>query len=214
MLIAHNHKVHTVSCDCCNLNAHYTSGVKYHRMQKKRKKKKKVQCFEQTQRPRPDVYNNWSQTDRTRLLTTSKGSHSADRGYSPYAFKYRNNGPYESVQLSPLTDWVVGETWRTIQQRSSSSRYYRRPFWVVLAWVRISFDVVHPVCSLPTTASPTFQDSLEDGFEETVVAWGMPKPCKFPSLDSYQKGFQSIYKNTDLAPVSYTHLTLPTKLSV
>ena len=38
-----------------------------------------------------------------------------------------------SVQFSPLTDWVVGWTRGTIQQRSSSSLFYRRPLWAVLA---------------------------------------------------------------------------------
>ena len=36
---------------------------------------------------------------------------------------------FSSVQFSPLTDCVVGETWRTIQQRSSSTfpvRYHRQ----------------------------------------------------------------------------------------
>ena len=46
------------------------------------------------------------------------------------------------------------------------------------------FDVVHPVFPLPTTASPTVQGALEDGFGEAVVACDMPKPCKFPSFDS------------------------------
>ena len=43
-----------------------------------------------------------------------------------------------SVQFSPLTGWVVGTTWRTIQQRSSSSLFSGRPLWVVLTWVRMS----------------------------------------------------------------------------
>ena len=32
------------------------------------------------------------------------------------------------TQFSSLTDWVVVGTWRTIQQRSSSSHFYKRPF--------------------------------------------------------------------------------------
>ena len=45
-------------------------------------------------------------------------------------------------------------------------------------------DVVHPAFSLPTTASPTLQGALKDGFGEAVVACYMPETCKFPSLDS------------------------------
>ena len=40
-----------------------------------------------------------------------------------------------SVQFSPFTEWVVGGTWGTIQQRSSSGLFWRRPLWTVLAWV-------------------------------------------------------------------------------
>ena len=45
------------------------------------------------------------------------------------------------------------------------------------------FDVVHPEFPLPTTASPTDQDALKDGFGEAVVACDVPEPCTFPSLD-------------------------------
>ena len=37
------------------------------------------------------------------------------------------------------------------------------------------FDAVHPAFSLPTTASPTRQGALKDGFGETVVACYMPE---------------------------------------
>ena len=37
---------------------------------------------------------------------------------------------------------------------------------------------------LPTTASPTLQGALKDGFGESVVACDMPEPCKFPSFRS------------------------------
>ena len=37
------------------------------------------------------------------------------------------------VQFSPLPDWSIGGTWGTIQQRSSSSLFCRRPSWAVLA---------------------------------------------------------------------------------
>ena len=51
------------------------------------------------------------------------------------------------------------------------------------------FDVVHPAFPLPTTASPTLQGDLKDGFRENVVAYDMPELCRFPSLDSYHKRF-------------------------
>ena len=39
---------------------------------------------------------------------------------------------------------------------------------------------VHPAFPLPTTASPTLQGALKDGFREAVVTCDMPKPCEFP----------------------------------
>ena len=80
---------------------------------------------------------------------------------------------FSSGQLRLLTDWVLWGTWWTIQQRSSSSHFCRMPSWTVLAWVRCPlFYVVHPAFSLPTTASPTFQGTLKDGFKEAVyVEW-------------------------------------------
>ena len=49
-------------------------------------------------------------------------------------------------------------------------------------------------------ASPTLQGALKDGFREVVVASDMPEPCKFPSLDSYQKTFLWTHKGVDNAP--------------
>ena len=45
---------------------------------------------------------------------------------------------FSSVQFSPLTDWVIGWTLWTIQQRSSPSRFCRRPLLAVLAWAVMS----------------------------------------------------------------------------
>ena len=53
---------------------------------------------------------------------------------------------------------------------------------------------------LPTTATPTIQDALKDGFGKAVVACDTPQPCKFPSLDSCQKRFLRTQKEVDLAP--------------
>ena len=49
-----------------------------------------------------------------------------------------SKGDENWVQFSPLTDWDVGGTWGTIQQRSSSSLFCRRPSPAVLAWAGIS----------------------------------------------------------------------------
>ena len=43
-----------------------------------------------------------------------------------------------SVQVNPLTNWVVGGTWGAIQQRSSSSHFCRRPSWSLLTWTEMS----------------------------------------------------------------------------
>ena len=40
------------------------------------------------------------------------------------------------------------------------------------------FDVVHTAFSLPTTASPTVQGALKDGFGKAVVACDIPEPTK------------------------------------
>ena len=48
--------------------------------------------------------------------------------------------------------------------------------------------------------SPTLQGALIDGFREAVVVCDMPKPCKFLSLDSYQKTFLYTHKKVDHAP--------------
>ena len=51
------------------------------------------------------------------------------------------------------------------------------------------FGVVHPAFPLPTTALPTLQGALKDGFGEAVVACDIPKPFKFRSLDCCNKRF-------------------------
>ena len=70
------------------------------------------------------------------------------------------------------------------------------------------FDVVHPAFPLPTTASPTLQGALEDGLGEAVVAYDMPKQCKFPSPDSCQKRFLWTHEEVDLAPHPVVGLVL------
>ena len=66
------------------------------------------------------------------------------------------------------------------------------------------FDVVHPAFLQPTTASPTLQGVLKDGFGEAVVACDVPDPCKFLYLDFCQKRFlwtqkrELIFQSTQL----------------
>ena len=59
---------------------------------------------------------------------------------------------------------------------------HREQFWH--GHGRPLFTVVHPAFPVPTTASPSLQGALKDGFGEAVVTCDMPEPCKFPSLDS------------------------------
>ena len=65
---------------------------------------------------------------------------------------------------------------------------------------RSFFDVVHPAFPVPTTASPTLQGVLKDGFGEAVVECDMPEPCKISSLDSCRKRFLWTNKDVDLLP--------------
>ena len=73
----------------------------------------------------------------------------------------------------------------------------------VLTWAGVptlQVDVVHPSFPLPSTASPTLLCALKDGFGHAVVAFDMPEPCKFPSLDSCQKRFLWTQKEDNLTP--------------
>ena len=49
--------------------------------------------------------------------------------------------------------------------------------------VRLLVDDVDSAFPLPTTASPTLQGALQNGFEEAVVAREMPESCQFLSPD-------------------------------
>ena len=62
------------------------------------------------------------------------------------------------------------------------------------------FDVVHPAFPLPSIALPTLRGVLKHGFEEAVKACDIPEPCKFPSLDSCQKGFMWTHMEADIVP--------------
>ena len=70
------------------------------------------------------------------------------------------------------------------------------------------FDVVHPAFLVPTSASPTLQGSLKDGFGEAVVTCDMQEPCKFLSLDSCQKRFLWTHKEVALVLLPVVGLVL------
>ena len=105
-----------------------------------------------------------------------------------------------SVQFSPLTDWVV---------RGHNVGFTRDPLPVFSEGGSCEqfwhgqgcplFDVVHPAFPLPTTASSTLQGALRDGIGEAAVVCDMPEPCKFTSLNSCQKRFLWTHKEADLA---------------
>ena len=62
---------------------------------------------------------------------------------------------FSSLQFSPWTNWVIGVTWGTIQHRSSSSLFCRRPLWAVPAWVGKSTLILSIQHFLPTLVSST-----------------------------------------------------------
>ena len=62
---------------------------------------------------------------------------------------------FSSLQFSPWTNWVIGVTWGTIQHRSSSSLFCRRPLWAGPAWVGKSTLILSIQHFLPTLVSST-----------------------------------------------------------
>ena len=60
--------------------------------------------------------------------------------------------------------WV---TRGTIQQRATSGLFMQD---AIMSSSGMGRDVVHPAFPPPTTASPTLQGAVEDGFGEAVVA--------------------------------------------
>ena len=83
-----------------------------------------------------------------------------------------------SVQFSPFTDSVAGGTWGTIQQRSSSGLFCRRPVWAVLAWAGMSASWCCS-SSIPSADHGVahLQGVLKDGLGEAVVACDVPQLC-------------------------------------
>ena len=109
-----------------------------------------------------------------------------------------------SSSESEYSSWAEGHDGRF--SRDSLPLFPARGRWEHF-WHRQGyalFDVVHPAFPLPTTASPTLQGALKDGFGEAVMACYMPEPCKFPSLDSCQKRFMWTYKGVDVGVVIFS----------
>ena len=95
-----------------------------------------------------------------------------------------------SGQLILLTDWVDEGIRRTIQQRSSSSLFCRRPceqFWHGQGCPL--FDVDHPAFPLPTTASPTLQGALKDVLESMSRRVSCLNHASFRLLTVVRRGF-------------------------
>ena len=64
------------------------------------------------------------------------------------------------VEISPLTDWVIGGTGGMIQRRQGCPL----------------LDIVHQAFLLSTVVVPTLQGALKDGFGEAVVQCDMSEP--------------------------------------
>ena len=120
------------------------------------------------------------------------GSQSLNMSLCSFVVEYMYIYNLVDIQLSSVP-------WPTGSSGGHEGRFSRDPFPAFSAecpceqfWHEQEcplFDVVHPAFPLPTTASPTLKGVQKDGFRETVVASDMPDPCKFPSLNSYQKRF-------------------------
>ena len=81
-----------------------------------------------------------------------------------------------SIQFSPVTDWVVGGIWGTIQQRSCSCLFYRKPLWAVLAWARdvhsSMVSIQHFLCR--PRRRPSYKVPLRTGLER--LSWRVTCP--------------------------------------
>ena len=60
------------------------------------------------------------------------------------------------------------------------------------------FGVIHSAFPLPTTASPTLQNGLQNSFGEAAVAFYMLESSTFSPLYSCQKRFLWTHKEVDL----------------
>ena len=125
-----------------------------------------------------------------------------------------------SVQFSPLTYWVVRGDMKDDSAQILFQSFLQEALVSSFGRGTVIVSIQHFLCR--RTASPTLQDALKDDLGKAVMACDMPKSCKLPSLDSCHKRLLWTHKEVDLAPhqvvglvpVSYTHLTLPTRRTV
>ena len=77
---------------------------------------------------------------------------------------------------SPLTGWVVNETWWTFQQGSSSSLFCRRSSWKVQTWIKTFTFWLCPSCISSVGHSVRHPSRCPDScFREVAVAQEMPQ---------------------------------------
>lgn len=87
------------------------------------------------------------------------------------------------VKVRSSTKQLISGTWRTIQQKSSSSLFCGMSS-LQQCKGHSFYDIIQPACPVLEAVLLTLRDALKDHFGKTVVVCGMPKPWKFPSLDS------------------------------
>ena len=93
-----------------------------------------------------------------------------------------------------------GGTWGTIQRRSSSRLFSRRPLWAVLEWdvhsltLSIQHFLCRPWCRPPSKVPWKM-------ILETVVECDVSEPSEFPSFDSWEKRLLRAHKEVDSAPL-------------
>ena len=91
-----------------------------------------------------------------------------------------------SVQLSPLSDWVVGGTRGTIQKEILFESFLREALVSSSDMGRDARSSMLSIQQFICRPRPALQGFLKDGFGEAVVECDVPEPCKFPSLDRYR----------------------------
>ena len=82
--------------------------------------------------------------------------------------------------------------------------------WDVHSLISIQYFHSQPQLYPPSKAiaSPFLQGAMKNGFGEAVVVCDMPKPCKFPSLDSCKKCSLWTHKEVDFDPNPVAGLVL------
>ena len=80
--------------------------------------------------------------------------------------------------------------WETIKNNSGMGR----DVYSLTLFIQV------PTFPLLTTALPTLQDVLQDGFWEAIIACDMHKPCMFLAFGFCQNRFLRAHKEADFAP--------------